>query len=331
MRISSTYACAAVSLATWQLWTGESARLQDTKETLARRSRSQSVLSLLRSELKKETTKMRRELREEVTAEVSADLAQKKFMKDWHPKMAFVQYKRQDCTNGLHALMVEFPCLTELAKKSIEDSGVQETTILSHYNQTVLNYLPPGRTEFCRWGKPKKHAIIKKSEAGTTALQLDLAAEMCSKNKDCGGFVHFNEDVPAPTFPTDGLELKVRKPGGSATGSVEYVTHVQEDGTTPQKAKPGDIVFLISAADCAAILFDPLDKTKQITQTKCDELAADASNPRTCKTGCVRASHCVEDQKENTYIKKRIIMADFGSETEEYLKRDDMYEGSSAT
>ncbi|CAD7939753.1 unnamed protein product [Amoebophrya sp. A120] len=285
-------------------------------------TKGQSVLSLLRKELKAEVKK-----------EVA--LESKKFVKDWHPKMAFVQYKRQDCTNGLHGIKVEFPCLTEFAKKDMQEQGVTETNILAHYDTSVTDYMPPGRTEACRWGKPKMHAVMTKAEAGSTMLQLDLAAEMCSKNKDCGGFVHFNEDLPDTEFPSAGLDIKIRSDTSSganvaaATAENPAVTYVKHNTT----AKPGDVVFLMSSSDCSKILFDPTNTTVSMTADQCKDLAdpAKTNPPKTCKTGCVRASHCKEDAKENTYIKKRIIMADFGSQTEDYLTAADMYEGQTTS
>ncbi|CAD7939755.1 unnamed protein product [Amoebophrya sp. A120] len=263
---------------------------------------------------------LRRELKTEVTKEWARQ--SRRFVKDWHPKMAFVQFKRSDCTNGLHAIKVDFPCLTEWAKASMQEQGVKEATILAHYTEGV--YIPPGRIEQCRWGVPTSHAILTKAEAGSTMLQLDLAAEMCSKNKDCGGFVHFNEDVPSSanataatttSFPADGLVVRVRSAasvgtaGGTQLANITYIDH-------GKKAMPGDIVFLMSSADCASILFSPDDPTQSMSREDCDALPP----PKQCKTGCVRASHCKEDAKENTYIKKRIIMADSGSLTE-YRKR----------
>eukprot|EP00392_Amoebophrya_sp_AT5.2_P013394 g13512.t1 len=238
--------------------------------------------------------------------------ASKKFIDQWHPKMSFVQYKRQDCTNGMHALKVALPCVKDSNANligtedvTLQDGTTQTQSVLAGFygdgndeTKTYSDTQCPDTSDiasFARGKYPEMHAILTLAEGGgqngEVKLQLDFAAEMCSKNKDCGGFVQINMDQ-------------------AAAG-----------------AKVGDIVFLNSSPECATILFlNEQPETLCESQTDFSDWS-EKKKQRLCHSACVRASHCKEDPKENTYIKKRIIMSDFGSATETANTDNGMFEG----
>mmetsp|Transcript_2057 Transcript_2057/g.4801 ORF Transcript_2057/g.4801 Transcript_2057/m.4801 type:complete len:324 (+) Transcript_2057:94-1065(+) len=270
--------------------------------------------------------------------------ASKKFIDQWHPKMSFVQYKRQDCTNGMHALKVALPCVKDSNANligtedvTLQDGTTQTQSVLAGFygdgndeTKTYSDTQCPDTSDiasFARGKYPEMHAILTLAEGGgqngEVKLQLDFAAEMCSKNKDCGGFVQINMDQAAAVG--DGLDVKILKDDGSyakANDGDDAPTTYSGNG-----AKVGDIVFLNSSPECATILFlNEQPETLCESQTDFSDWS-EKKKQRLCHSACVRASHCKEDPKENTYIKKRIIMSDFGSATETANTDNGMFEG----
>ncbi|CAD7926352.1 unnamed protein product [Amoebophrya sp. A120] len=230
---------------------------------------------------------------------------QRKYIKEWHPKMSFVQYKRQDCTNKLHAIELPFPCMRKDALDSlVKESGLSSDEIISsHFNSA-------DKSTDCEFGKPSKQAVLSKAEVGTVSLQLNVAAEMCSKNHDCGGFVQFNTDTDE-TFPK-----------AYSVWNEEFQEYANIKGGG---AFAGDIVFVESGPRCTHVMFKNDEPDIQVAPADCEGYEAG------CHSACVRASICVEDDSENTYIKKRIIMSEFGSETEKAMQGDEMFEGANKT